>query len=72
MKQGIIVLVLLVGTIFVVSANGYGRDETERQGRNVVAPEDCTLDEPGTGYLDENKRGYQNQPNPKGRGRNRS
>lgn len=82
MKKGIIVLGLLVGTAFIVSANGNGRDNSERQRQNddrnyqyqtnetgerqrlnVVDPNDCTLDEVGTGYLNEDGR--------KNQGRNR-
>lgn len=81
MKKAIIVLGLLVGTAFIVSANGNGRDNnrserqnvetTERQRDNVVDTEDCTLDEVGTGYLNEDNRKNKNQSNSKGQGRNR-
>lgn len=78
MKKGIIVLGLLVGTAFIVSANGnnetnedfrgyQNRAESnadgERLRQNVVDPEDCTLEELGTGYLDDDNRKYQNRNN---------
>jgi len=72
-----IVLGLLVGSAFILSANGnresvastdnargyQNRDDNsvERLRRNTVDPEDCILEEPGTGYLDETNRNYQNR-----------